>query len=941
MDAGTDGAKKKKKKWEEGEPLPEEKLKTVLLCTAFVYKAMNGLGTLATIWATVVLLGGFSTLIKKQDFWYVTVIAFVQSIGILGGYEDPAHQMFLRAPQALIENKAVTALEQKMSWWRRRTTTTQQQQQQQKKRNHGRTSRRKQEEKTWTLCNIYGCRSRIGFAIRAIMWLAQVAAAGTFVALSWKRIRKQDYVDPEFIGQDDHQNITWSLNIFYYLVLAQGIIFISMMLIPLTECFKVLALRKYMLFEPSGRKILFLYTQNSYLEFIAGNVSAIVGMNLVTFAKNLAVSSTVDDQLLGVRAMDRILRSLEFGSLALRRLQASMEPDDLVKLLNMLGFVRTAIDQDIRGHAARVVLKLSPDLLVQSCPQILCLISSSLLSTSYNRVSKMDFDLIWFGLHILDKLTDNPDNCRQAKDDDSDLLSRIIDLTNLCGHGRGSTRSNDIISDSWIEQEFMPLLQKEDDIPPPLINKIDREIIAGMALNILSKLVAAPGAAGVCLREETSRNLQFLTNTGMILEHVHAARVISCLAVDKAARQDIGKLPEIIKNLKDCLLSKTWPYINITKVAAKLLLLEYSSEELLNQIQLFIEENRTVEDQSFSIPISAFIEELDLDQLLQSRRKTLVQTLDLEDLLSLPRVNHSAEAAKALILLTTECEQNVEAFLQQINSEQELNKIVKALSSEDEEKEKKRVLAHFEGRRSLRSETLHTVKKIIWAEDEEDTKSLHAKLLVNLRAYSGPKGFDMHLIDDALPKVFKVVIDATATLEDPSSSENLDHVKDDLWVKQGKVLESFIGLAVQICSSPNTTSDFSKALKDANLSVDTFVKNLKKILEAYKPPITDFPCIRIFTLELLTWMVEENSSYREIILQCGVYEELNEVARTARKLESFKLFHCGVGVPKDGTHGCISSFATKLQEKLRQSPNFKERYGCYGEHASSISVLIA
>lgn len=42
---------------------------------------MNGLGTLATIWATVVLLGGFSVLIKQQDFWYVTIVAFVESIG--------------------------------------------------------------------------------------------------------------------------------------------------------------------------------------------------------------------------------------------------------------------------------------------------------------------------------------------------------------------------------------------------------------------------------------------------------------------------------------------------------------------------------------------------------------------------------------------------------------------------------------------------------------------------------------------------------------------------------------------------------------------------------------------------------------------------------------------------------------------------------------------
>jgi hypothetical protein len=146
---------------------------------------------------------------------------------------------------------------------------------------------------------------------------------------------------------------------------------------------------------------------------------------------------------------------------------------------------------------------------------------------------------------------------------------------------------------------------------------------------------------------------------------------------------------------------------------------------------------------------------------------------------------------------------------------------------------------------------------------------------------------------------------------------------------------------VQICRSPNATSDFSTALKDANLTVHTFIKKLKKILEVYRSPSTDFPCIRVSTLELITWMVEENSSYREILLKCGIYEELNEVARTARKLESFKLFHCGVGIPTDGPIECISSRATELQEKLQQSPNFEKRYICYGEHASSISVLIA
>ena len=61
--------------------LPEERLNLFILCEAVAYKTMSGLGTLATVWATVVLLGGFSTLVKQTDFWYITIIAFLQTIG--------------------------------------------------------------------------------------------------------------------------------------------------------------------------------------------------------------------------------------------------------------------------------------------------------------------------------------------------------------------------------------------------------------------------------------------------------------------------------------------------------------------------------------------------------------------------------------------------------------------------------------------------------------------------------------------------------------------------------------------------------------------------------------------------------------------------------------------------------------------------------------------
>ena len=54
------------------------RLHQIVFCVAFLEWAGNAVGTLAFLWATVVMLGGFSSLLCRMDFWFATVMVFVE-----------------------------------------------------------------------------------------------------------------------------------------------------------------------------------------------------------------------------------------------------------------------------------------------------------------------------------------------------------------------------------------------------------------------------------------------------------------------------------------------------------------------------------------------------------------------------------------------------------------------------------------------------------------------------------------------------------------------------------------------------------------------------------------------------------------------------------------------------------------------------------------------
>jgi hypothetical protein len=376
-------------------------------------------------------------------------------------------------------------------------------------------------------------------------------------------------------------------------VLAQGVSsFLADTMLPI-DVRRVLKLSMTYQLGQSGVLIIKRYMLDTYMKCSGGRVREAMDMDLVSFAMEMARSTTVADRLVGVRVLDRVLSVEKYRGLALMRLRASI--DTVGSVVSMLGLKnKTTEEENTRGHAANVVLELSPDLQVESFPEMLQMVSSLLTAktTAVSTSSNVSIELTWLGVKILRKIMDNPDNSKEVtKDADDQVISSIVDLTTVSD----DTNSSLI---SW--------------------SPVTEEIIVE-AVQVLHRLVRTTGDAGKVLRCKISENLHVLRNIRKILEHprshtellTEAIGVLACLALDETGKEDIGGSARIIRKLVPFLVVETQYLSNGVKLAKSaveaLLILAMDSQRIALRI---LEELRTEDMQQLVDMLSSDSTEL-------------------------------------------------------------------------------------------------------------------------------------------------------------------------------------------------------------------------------------------------------------------------------------------------------------------------------------------
>ncbi|EEC82571.1 hypothetical protein OsI_27122 [Oryza sativa Indica Group] len=593
---------------------PEKWLNRFVRVVALIERTGNALGTLAFTWATVILLGGYPTVLdSKKDYRFITVIVFLEATRMFTRDNRLDYQLFFRSRGAfrllgwngllivIVYFSAMLML----------------------------SSKRGDDSFSVPLPVVIVAIVMLVFTfsdelplsivydVSVLLLLSfgnfQIPAATVRVVLALAGIlhqkdepKKEVKPDCEKKDDNDSKNLKASLIIFYGMVLGQGILYIVACLL---EVFSFIP-RKYLIRHGGlggqmGVENVNLYYAYAFEKCMEGAVLAPKKISLITFAMDSLNSDSSRKKLYGVQMLHKLLKMEQLRTKTITKL--TNDTKTVASLFDMLDWTSDR-DSEIRLFAAKVTAELAGSLRVVQIPGTTQLVAS-LLDTDHQQTTRDHFLFIDSQVGREDSPIQQ-DGMGQQNSPVLKYLKQMViyclipvdEPSNVDEQNSCMVRCWKQITKCWsvpeeepsTDQDFLPvqgliilerlanfdlgncmeisrtgLISKMIDFTSYRnhmisTNEAHQIMLASLSLRVLRRLASTEGKLGVTLRQQILEHTFILSNLAEIMDdngNSHelkqlAAEILKNLAMDRNTSADIGHIRVIISSLMRAFLSQ-------------------------------------------------------------------------------------------------------------------------------------------------------------------------------------------------------------------------------------------------------------------------------------------------------------------------------------------------------------------------------------------------
>uniref|UniRef100_A0A0E0LP67 BLE2 protein n=1 Tax=Oryza punctata TaxID=4537 RepID=A0A0E0LP67_ORYPU len=443
----------------------------------------------------------------------------------------------------------------------------------------------------------------------------QVPAAAVRVTVALLRLVQQNYNGDEENSREK-TNLAASLNIFYGMVLGQGVLYIAACLFEVFSFIPRRSLIRHGGFRAQwGVASINLYYAYAFEKYMEGGVLAPKKISLITFAMDSLNSDSPKMQLYGVKMLHIFLQREQTRERLIAKLTTSTKT--MVRLISMLGWT-SPNHSVVRLYATKTTVELAKNLQVITVPGTMQLVSSLLdIDEKQKRGNPLlDVDVDHEGKQdpthsTSESQEERHDAIRDTAAEECQVQEPLQDTDNLLEtHIRSNhinernsfiLRSWQWISEYWSIPKEQPLtdhdllpalgmsildnlascdqnncveIDRVTDLIPKIIgftsfriviknNGAQQMVLAKSSLKVLQRLTSIGGEIGIALRYKISKHPFLLRNLAEILGDNSSdqelsklvAGILRNLAIDHDTRQEIGHMQVLITRLMKAFLN--------------------------------------------------------------------------------------------------------------------------------------------------------------------------------------------------------------------------------------------------------------------------------------------------------------------------------------------------------------------------------------------------